>query len=43
MLRVGGLISISESATGVLDVLDNLKIEDTSKGILSYDGTTIPW
>lgn len=38
-----GLITVLESATGVLDVLATLKIEDTPKGILSYDGSIAPW
>jgi hypothetical protein len=38
-----GLITVEESAKGVLDVVAKSTIEDAGKGILSYDGTTFPW
>lgn len=39
-----GLISVEESATGVLRVIAGHKIEDGGRGIFSYDGKTIyPW
>lgn len=42
-MNTAGAISIAESAVGLLDVLATLKIEDTSKGMLSYDGTLESW
>lgn len=39
----GGGISVEESAKGLLDVVDKVKVGDGAKGILSYDGTTAPW
>lgn len=38
-----GTIPVSESATGILKVVEGLKIEDGAKGILSYDGAVYPW
>lgn len=43
MNQGSGLITVKESVTGVLDALEKHKIEDGAKGILTYDGTTIPW
>ncbi|KAK4703782.1 hypothetical protein P7C70_g2440, partial [Phenoliferia sp. Uapishka_3] len=38
-----GYITTDESAEGIFNVLNDLKVEDTGKGILSYDGTIQPW
>lgn len=38
-----GLITVEESAKGVLDVVAKSTIEDAGKAILSYDGATYPW
>jgi hypothetical protein len=39
----GAKISVAESATGVVTVLDELDLNKTKEGILSYDGTILPW
>ncbi|KAL8277265.1 hypothetical protein RQP46_010334 [Phenoliferia psychrophenolica] len=36
-------ITVAESAKGVLDAVAKATLEDGAKGIVSYDGTTVPW
>lgn len=42
-MNAAGVLSVTESANGLLDVLATLKIEETSKGMLQQDGTTEVW
>lgn len=38
-----GGISVTESANGLLDVLETVRVGDGAKGLLGYDGTTSAW
>lgn len=42
-LDVSEFLSVDTSTKAILDVLTKVQMADTSTGILSYDGSIIPW